>query len=164
MGTVITEFLVPDADADEVFDALGDFERYAEHTDTVREVRVTSVNARTASRRTVEAAWAVNFRGGVLCWAERAYLDRIGRTIRFAQTRGDFASYHGDWGVRQSGGDVTVRHTAAFDLGMPSLAAVLEPIAERTLRANVDTVLRGLLGDAVVALDLSDSGTNRLAA
>jgi ribosome-associated toxin RatA of RatAB toxin-antitoxin module len=164
MGTVITEFLVPNADADEVFELLGDFERYAEHTDAVREVRVTSVNTRTASRRTVESTWSVNFRGGVLCWSERAYLDRIGRTIRFAQTTGDFAAYYGDWGVVQSGGDVTVRHTAAFDLGMPSLAAILEPIAERTLRGNIDTVLRGLLGDAVVALDLSDPTITRLAA
>jgi ribosome-associated toxin RatA of RatAB toxin-antitoxin module len=162
MGTLITEFLVPNADADEVFEALGDFERYAEHTDAVREVRVTSVNARTTTRRTVESAWSVNFRGGVLSWAERAYLDRLGRTIRFAQTSGDFASYYGDWGVRQSGGDVTIRHTAAFDLGIPSLAAVLEPMAEQTLRGNIDTVLRGLFGASVVSLDLS--GNNRMAA
>jgi hypothetical protein len=162
MGTLITEFLVPNADADEVFEALGDFERYAEHTDSVREVRITSMNARTATRRTVESAWSVNFRGGMLCWAERAYLDRLGRTIRFAQTTGDFASYYGDWGVRQSGGDVTIRHTAAFDLGVPSLAAVLEPIAEQTLRGNIDTVLRGLFGASLVSLDLS--GDNRTAA
>ena len=162
MGTLITEFLVPNADADEVFEALGDFERYAEHTDAVREVRITSVNTRTATRRTVESAWSVNFRGGVLSWAERAYLDRLGRTIRFAQTSGDFASYYGDWGVQQSGGDVTIRHTTAFDLGVPSLADVLEPIAEQTLRGNIDTVLRGLFGISVVSLDLS--GSNRMAA
>src|SRR5262249_55725439 len=164
MGTLITEFLVPNADADEVFEALGDFERYAEHTDAVREVRVTSVNARTAARRPVESAWWVNFRGGVLCWAERAYLDRLGRTIRFAQTTGDFVSYYGDWGVQQSGGDVTIRHCAAFDLGMPGLAGILEPIAEQTLRANLDTVLRGLFGQSVGSLDLSGPAPNRTAA
>jgi ribosome-associated toxin RatA of RatAB toxin-antitoxin module len=154
MGTLMTEFLVPRADADEVFDALGDFDRYAAHTRIVHEVRVTAVRDRTATRRTVEASWAVHFRGGLLCWSERAHLDRLARTIRFAQTGGDFAAYQGDWGVRQSGGDVTVRHAASFDLGMPALAAVLEPLAERALRDNVDSVLRGLLGPDVVALEL----------
>lgn len=164
MGALMTEFLVPGADADEVFDALGDFERYADHTDAVRDVRVDAVSPRTTTRRTVEAAWTVHFRGGLLCWSERAHLDRIGRTIRFAQTSGDFAAYRGDWCVRQSGGDVTVRHTAAFDLGMPGLAPLLEPLAEHALRANVANVLRGLLGPEVVALDLVPEGGQTLRA
>jgi hypothetical protein len=35
-----------------------------------------------------------------------------------------------------------------FDLGFPTLAAILDPVAESTLRTNTLTIVRGLL-DAV---------------
>jgi ribosome-associated toxin RatA of RatAB toxin-antitoxin module len=153
MRTVTMEFLLPDTDADAVYARLCDFERYAEHTDAVREVAVTRISGRPDGPRVVESEWSVNFRNGILCWSERDELDPAERTIRFSQTEGDFEQFDGDWVVRQAGTDVTVRFGAAFDLGMPSLAAIIEPVAARTLRDNISRIARGLLGERVVALD-----------
>src|SRR5262249_41649324 len=92
----------------------------------------------------------VNFRNGILRWAERDQLDPIGRTITFAQTTGDFASFTGSWHVQPVGDDVTLAFTADFDLGMPSLAALIDPVAERTLCENLAVIIHGLFPSSVV--------------
>jgi hypothetical protein len=49
----------------------------------------------------------------------------------------------------QKPGAVEVEFTAVFDLGMASLAAILDPIAEQALRDSIELILRGLLGEQV---------------
>ena len=46
-----------------------------------------------------------------------------------------------------AGQDARVVFTAEFDLCMPSIADLINPIAERALRENLEAILRGLLGD-----------------
>ena len=90
--------------------------------------------------------WAVNFRNGVLRWAEHDVVDRATWTITFVQTEGDFEHFDGSWRLTQVGDDVTIRFDAVFDLGMPSLAPILDPIAERALVENIERILTGLTG------------------
>jgi ribosome-associated toxin RatA of RatAB toxin-antitoxin module len=156
MRTATIDFLLPDADAGAAYARLCDFERYADHTDAVRGVRITDAVGRPDGPRVIESEWEVNFRNGVLCWSERDQLDPARRTIRFDQLDGDFERFDGDWAVRQAGPDVTVRFTATFDLGMPSLAEIIEPVADRTLRENICRIVRGVLGDRLIALDALD--------
>ncbi len=153
MRTVTIEFLLPNADAEAVYARLCDFEGYAEHTDAVRGVSVTRISGHADGPRVVESEWSVNFRNGILCWSERDQIDPARRTIRFSQLEGDFEEFDGDWLVRQAGADVTVYFGATFDLGMPSLASIIEPVAERTLRENIDKIVRGLLGERLVTPD-----------
>jgi ribosome-associated toxin RatA of RatAB toxin-antitoxin module len=148
MRTVVIEALVPAADAATVFTRICDFERYPEHTDAVREVTVTA-----SADGMLDSEWSVNFRNGVLCWSERDHIDHAERTIAFTQLDGDFETFEGEWAVEPAGADVTVRFTARFDLGMPSLAAIIDPIAEQALQDNLHAILRGLLGEEVVFLD-----------
>jgi ribosome-associated toxin RatA of RatAB toxin-antitoxin module len=154
MRTVTIETLVPagtaTVDADAVFDRISDFTRYAEYTDAVRGVTVTS-----RDDGAMDSQWSVNFRNGVLCWSERDWIDPANRAITFTQLDGDFERFEGSWAVAPAGPDVTVRFTASFDLGMPSLAAIIDPIAERTLQDNMHAILRGLLGPDIVFLDAS---------
>jgi ribosome-associated toxin RatA of RatAB toxin-antitoxin module len=152
MRTVTIEFLLPDSDADAVYARLCDFEGYTDYTDAVRGVTVTHTAGDPHGHRTVESEWSVNFRNGILCWSERDHIDPTRRTIRFSQLDGDFEDFDGDWAVHQAGPDVTIRFAASFDLGMPSLASLIEPIADRTLRENIDKIVRGLLGDRLLAL------------
>jgi ribosome-associated toxin RatA of RatAB toxin-antitoxin module len=148
MRTVLIETLVPGADADAVFARICDFESYADHTDAVREVIVTA-----RADGALDSEWSVNFRSGVLCWSERDHIDHTARTIVFTQLDGDFEVFEGEWAVEAAHADATVRFTARFDLGMPSLAAIIDPIAEQALQDNMHAILRGLLGDGVVFLD-----------
>ena len=144
MPDVAVTATVPDACPDAVFSAVADFASYAKHTDTVRDVVVT-----TAPDGAVESAWEVNFRNGVLVWTERDVVDPAARRIDFEQVDGDFVVFTGTWAVEPDGDGATVRFTASFDLGMPSLAPMVDPIAVRTLVDNVQAILRGLLGPRV---------------
>lgn len=144
MRHVRLEALVPQADAGTVFERIRDFPRYADYTDAVREVRIDR-----ADGGQVSSTWSVNFRNGVLCWSERDYVDADRLHIDFEQIDGDFDRFDGSWLVGQTGDKVTVVFVAEFDLGMPSLAAIIDPIAERALRENMEAILRGLLGEEI---------------
>jgi ribosome-associated toxin RatA of RatAB toxin-antitoxin module len=131
-------------DADAVFAAVADFAAYPRYTETVREVVVTDLG-----QGVVESAWSVTFRNGVLAWTERDVIDHATRRIVFEQVEGDFAVFTGAWAVDPGDDGVRVRFTASFDLGMPSLASMIDPIAERALVDNIRAILTGLLGPAV---------------
>jgi ribosome-associated toxin RatA of RatAB toxin-antitoxin module len=138
------EGLLSDRRADQVFDRIRDFESYAEYTDAVREVTVTADEA-----GTVDSAWAVNFRGGVLHWTERDVIDPAALRITFEQLTGDFARFDGTWEVRQTGDDVVVLFACEFDLGIPSLEPIINPVAMRALSDSIGLILRGLLGEEI---------------
>jgi ribosome-associated toxin RatA of RatAB toxin-antitoxin module len=144
MPDVAVTAAVPGARPDAVFSAVADFASYAAYTDTVRQVVVTP-----SDDGALESAWEVNFRNGVLAWTERDVVDPTGRRIDFEQVDGDFVLFTGTWAVEPDGDGATVRFTASFDLGMPSLAPMIDPIAVRTLVDNVHAILTGLLGTGV---------------
>ncbi|MFJ9894477.1 type II toxin-antitoxin system RatA family toxin [Streptomyces sp. NPDC091280] len=138
---VTVEAIVPDQDAARVFDRVQDYERYTEYTETVRSVTVTPGPA-----DTLESAWEVRFRGGLLRWTERDVMDPAARRITFDQLTGDFARFTGTWDITQAGRDVTVLFACAFDLGIPSLEPIINPVAMRALDESMGLILRGLLG------------------
>ncbi|MFJ9249448.1 type II toxin-antitoxin system RatA family toxin [Streptomyces sp. NPDC101776] len=138
------EAIVPNGDATHVFDRVQDYERYTEYTDTVRSVTVTPDAA-----GTVVSAWEVRFRSGLLRWTERDVMDPVARRITFDQLTGDFASFAGQWEITQAGGDVSVLFTCEFDLGIPSLEPIINPVAMRALDESMGLILRGLLGDDI---------------
>ena len=144
MPDVAVTALVPGTAPDAVFAAVADFAAYPRHTDAVREVVV-----RAADGGRTESDWEVNFRNGVLAWTERDVVDPAERRIAFEQVDGDFAVFTGTWAIEADGIGSIVRFAASFDLGMPSLAPMIDPIAERTLAENVRAILGGLLGPAV---------------
>lgn len=159
MAQVKVEVLAPEADADTVFARLSDFERYSQYTDAVREITV-----RPLGNGDVESAWSVNFRNGILCWSERDHIDPAQRTISFEQLDGDFDELAGQWTVAPAGEDVRVAFTAEFDLGMPSIADMINPIAKRILRENLEAILRGLLGENIVVFAEAERTTPRRSA
>ncbi len=148
MRHVEIETLVPAAGADAVFDRICDYTRYSEYTAAVQEVTLTR-----GLDGQLRSEWTVHFRNGLLCWSELDHIDREDRTITFEQLDGDFEQLSGSWMVAPVGTDVRVVFTSSFDLGMPCLAAIIDPIAERTLRDNIKSLLRGLLGTGVVFVD-----------
>jgi ribosome-associated toxin RatA of RatAB toxin-antitoxin module len=150
------EAIVPDGDATHVFDRVQDYERYTDYTDTVRSVTVTPDGAdginrtdRTDRTDTVESAWEVHFRSGLLRWTERDVMDPVARRITFDQLTGDFASFAGTWDITQAGTDVSVLFTCEFDLGIPSLEPIINPVAMRALDESMGLILRGLLGEDI---------------
>jgi uncharacterized membrane protein len=151
MRTVRLRLHVPDKPASEVYQTLADFERYPELAGAVRSVAVTEVS----ENRTV-SAWEVTFRAGLLRWTEEDTFDLAALSITFNQLEGDAAVFDGLWECADAAQGSEIVFSARLDMGIPSLADALEPIAARTLIDNIVSIVRGLFGTAeLVASDVA---------
>ena len=151
MRTVRLRLHVPHKSANEVYATLADFERYPELSDAVQSVALTAVSEnRTVSR------WEVTFRAGLLRWTEEDTFDPDALSITFRQLEGDIAVFDGSWQCFDAAQGSEVIFAARLDMGIPSLADALEPIAVRTMTDNITAIVRGLVGRAeLVASDIA---------
>ena len=92
----------------------------------------------------MRSRWTVTFRGGLMRWRV-GHLRPPARSLTFDQLSGDFQTFEGSCRCERATGTLIV-FTADFDLGIPTLAAILDPVAESTLRTNIRPILPGLLG------------------
>lgn len=143
MRIVRLQLVVPDRSAADVYDILADFERYPELSEAVRSVTVTA-----AGPDVTTSQWEVTFRSGLLRWTEEDRFDRQALTIEFRQLEGDVALFDGTWQCADVADGCEIAFTARLDMGIPSLADALEPIAVRTLIDNTVSIVRGLVGTA----------------
>ncbi|MEU6483698.1 SRPBCC family protein [Streptomyces sp. NPDC046887] len=121
--------------------AVVDVESYPGCMDSVRSVTVVEQSG--ADERTT--AWSVFLKGSQLEWVEAERLDHTARRFDFHQVSGDLAHFVGHWGVRPSeDGGSLVSLTVEFDIGIPLLAEMLNPVAATALRENAEQMLHAL--------------------
>ncbi|WP_432103595.1 type II toxin-antitoxin system RatA family toxin [Streptomyces sp. bgisy091] len=140
MPTVSTRHVTGQS-PESVWRALLDCEAFPSY---MTEVIAVEVLGRDGERRT--SRWSVQLRGSDLEWEEEDLIDPARRRIDFRQTDGDLARYAGYWQVGTDGTRTTVELEVEFDLGIPLMAGMLDPIAERALRDFSEAVL-GSLGE-----------------
>src|SRR6266536_659626 len=133
MRRVTIRTLTAAHDAAAVYARISDFARYPELTETVRDVDLHPPQA----DGSIVSEWTVAFRSGLLRWTERDVLDPVALSISFTQLAGDFETFCGTWTVAPVAGGTAITFEAVFDLGIPSLAEILDPVAETTLRSNI---------------------------
>jgi len=151
MRTIRLRLHVPHKSASDVYATLADFERYPKLSDAVQSVAVTEVS----ENRTV-STWEVTFRAGLLRWTEEDTFDPAVLSITFRQLEGDVALFDGSWECADAEQGSEIVFSARLDMGIPSLADALEPIAVRTLIDNIVSIVRGLVGRAeLVASDVA---------
>jgi ribosome-associated toxin RatA of RatAB toxin-antitoxin module len=153
MRRVALQATIRDMLAETVFDQVVQFERYPE---LAPHVQSTAVH-RGLPAPTGKSSWELHFRSGLLRWTEEETFLREQLRITFEQTVGDFDELTGAWTLQQVGADTIVRFQADFDFGIPSLAGILDPIAERVIKETIAWVLVGLFADVQfdIELDLS---------
>jgi ribosome-associated toxin RatA of RatAB toxin-antitoxin module len=137
---------VPHKSANDVYATLADFERYPELSDAVQSVAITEVSDNVTVSR-----WEVTFRAGLLRWVEEDTFDPDALSIRFRQLDGDIAVFDGSWQCSDAAQGSEIVFAARLDMGIPSLADALEPIAVRTMTDNIVAIVRGLVGHAELA-------------
>jgi len=143
MRTVDLLIDVPGKTAQAVYDALADFERYPDLADAVKSVVVIR-----AGDDVTCSQWEVAFRSGLLRWTEEDRFDRAALSIDFRQTEGDVAVFDGSRRCTATATGARIAFSARLDMGIPSLADALEPIATRTLVENTVAIVGGLVGEA----------------
>ena len=129
------------APIDEVWKILVDVEGYPEAMEHVRSVRVVEQ----VDERVRHVAWSVLLKGSVLEWVEEEHMDPENHSIVFRQLSGDLEFFDGHWALKANGGG----HTDAvfevlFEIGIPPLAEMLNPVAQRALHESCTEMLRGI--------------------
>ncbi|BAJ31713.1 MULTISPECIES: SRPBCC family protein [Kitasatospora] len=90
-------------------------------------------------------AWSVRLEGSVLRWVETEVIDHAARRFDFEQLTGDLGAFAGHWAVTPApGGGSTVALHVDFDLGIPLLADMLNPVAADALRDSAAQMLGAL--------------------
>lgn len=115
-------------------DLFPHIERFEDYPAIAHSVQATSVER---DGDVATSRWEVIFRNGILKWTELDRIDAANHRIEFEQTEGDLSLFVGEWVVSAADGGSRIVFTAEFDLGMPTLASMLDPVAQRTLASNV---------------------------
>lgn len=137
--------LIIEADAEVVWKAVCDVESYPACMDNVRCVRLLDQDG---DHRTT--TWSVLLKGSILEWTESERIDDGLRRIEFTQLDGDLDVFTGYWQVDGEGpGRTRVALDIEFEIGIPLLAPMLDPVAQRALKDNSEQMLRGLERRAV---------------
>lgn len=141
----------------EAYQRLSNFAAYPDHMSSVRGVSVAE-----ASEEGCLSSWEVAFREGTLKWLERDRFFPAQLRIDFDQVEGDLDVFRGRWQVNAAADDAAqITFDSTFDLGIPSLAAFLEPVAAEALVENISHVITGLFGDsAVIQAEISDAASD----
>jgi coenzyme Q-binding protein COQ10 len=135
---VVCEAVVPAPPA-RAFALASDMESYPRYMKDVVALRVLE---REPGAQVSE--WHARFQGRILRWKERDVFDEAALTIRYAQTEGDLRRFEGAWTFEPAPGGTRVRLTCDFDLGIPMLAPLLDPVARLVVRKNCEDMLAAM--------------------
>jgi ribosome-associated toxin RatA of RatAB toxin-antitoxin module len=138
--------LTIDAGIEIVWQTVCEVQYYPEYMENVRTV---TILGRDDAVRTT--AWSVFLKGSILEWTEQERIDDLRHRIEFRQTDGDLDRFDGYWQVSHgAGGTTDVVLDIEFEIGLPLLAQMLDPVAARALRDNSEQMLRQLERKALV--------------
>ncbi|MGH2907076.1 MAG: type II toxin-antitoxin system RatA family toxin [Solirubrobacterales bacterium] len=139
MPTIELELNVA-APAARVWEAVTDIERMPEMVESVVSAEVLDGDL---THRTCR--WAVTIQGAILQWTETELLDADSFHVRFEQRDGDLDVLLGEWMLTPVDPQLTtVRIRFEFEIGIPLLAPMLDPVAEQAFTRNCEDMLRGI--------------------
>lgn len=127
----------PAAEAWAAVKRLEDYSEYMESVESVTMLAETDAGVRTSE-------WSVLLKGSVLEWVEEDVLDEENRIMSFSQTSGDLDEFTGYWRVDADGDNAVVVFFCDFEIGIPLLADMLNPVATKALRENAESMLAAL--------------------
>jgi ribosome-associated toxin RatA of RatAB toxin-antitoxin module len=147
MRTVAVTARAPRLTPDDAFTRISDMGRYP---DVCPEVRTVELGKDPEGHAT--STWSVEFRDGILEWTERDVIDHEDRSLTFELVDGDLDHFAGQWRVSETEGATVVTFSAELDLGMASLAEIVDPMAQRSLEDSLATILRSVLGEGTTVV------------
>ena len=90
------------------------------------------------------SAWVGRLQGKLMRWKERDVFDDQHRVITYRQVEGDLKKFEGDWRFVAEGQGTRVSLSVDFELGVPMLAGLLDPVARLVVRRNCEAMLEGI--------------------
>jgi len=136
------------APLDTVWEAVLDIERYPALMTNVVSVQIEEWETPTTRR----SEWGMIIKGATLVWRDREWIDHDEHTVRFTQVSGDLELFDGAWELAElEPALVHVKLRISFEIGVPLLAPMLNPVAKRALYDNCVEMLEGVEARATVS-------------
>jgi ribosome-associated toxin RatA of RatAB toxin-antitoxin module len=136
----VTVSLELEAPIEDIWAALMDIEQFPTYMSSVEQIRILESDADT---RTAE--WSVLLRGSILKWTERATIHPERHQMEFVQIDGDLSVFEGCWRLDDlCPGRTRAELAVSFEIGVPLLARMLNPIARESLHDNTEEMLRAM--------------------
>ncbi|MEH0020548.1 MAG: SRPBCC family protein [Desulfobacter sp.] len=139
MPVVKTSMEITDIDIDVLWKNISAFDRYPNFMDDVLEVTCDS------DENGPTSAWTVMLNGSELSWIERDEFHPPEKIV-FEQIEGDVDVYKGTWEIDYNEAErkAVVTLETEFDLGIPSLADMLNPMGIEAIKNNSAKMLSAI--------------------
>ena len=99
--------------------------------------------------------WSALFQGKRLRGKERDVFDEARFSMAYRQTEGDLKKFEGEWCCVPQDGGTRITLSVDFDLGIPMLAGLLDPMAKLVVRRNCEAMLEA------IRAQVESAGANR---
>ncbi len=127
---VVNEVIL--ASIERIWDVVNDVESYPRIMNHVRSVKVLERGSN--YRRT---AWEMELKGCAMRWVEREEIDAERHRIDYRSLEGDIAQFEGFWQFEPlADGSCRATISVLFDIGIPLMSDMLNPVAERAIRES----------------------------
>jgi len=126
---------IADANIESVWAIISDLENYPEMIADILEVTYLD-----RSEGMTISSWRALISGSEMSWIQRDVYEPYNR-ISFSQVEGDMEVYCGRWLLEETAEGVRVSWYIEFDIGIPSLAKMLDPIVVEAIKENSKQML-----------------------
>lgn len=134
----VKEFI--NAPIQSVWNVISDVEGYPSIMDSVKKIEVIE-----NLENHIVAKWEVELKGSLLRWTEREELYPSTYRIEFHQIDGDLECFDGYWQLHEFSPGITEAILMInFEIGIPMLKEMLDPVASRALKENSRKMLLSL--------------------
>lgn len=123
----------------QLYEILKDMEKYPQFMKDLKSVKVLERNANTTL-----TAWETTIMGNSIKWVEQDIFDDEKQHIRYHQQSGDLHKFEGEWLLQEDEGGTRVTLTVDFEMGVPMLAGLLNPVAKLMIKENCNNMLSAL--------------------
>ena len=138
VSLVVVETMVA-ALPEQAYALAKDMESYPQFMKDVVSVRILSEEP---GSQTTE--WRARLQGKILRWTERDVFDDAACTITYHQVEGDLKRFQGAWGFEAVPGGTRITLSCDFDLGIPMLAGLLDPVARLVIKRSFQEMIAAL--------------------
>ena len=122
-----------------IYPILKDMEKYPEFMKDLVSVRVLS-----RDNNTTITHWISNVDGRIIEWKEQDVFDDENMHIAYCQLEGDLKKMQGEWILQPFTEGTEIKLTVDFDLGIPMLSGLLNPILKSKVRSNGNNMLEAI--------------------
>ncbi len=132
-----------DASPEKCYDIASDMEKFPAFMPSVDEITVLEAGETWAKTR-----WVARLQGKPVKWIEREDFDPENLAISYHQIEGDLKTFEGDWTFTGEDGRCRISLTVDASLGVPMLAAALDPLINKLIRDNANSMLQAIKAEA----------------